>query len=126
LNEVFHLFSFDYKISNQLFLIRCVTQLRLAQQIIVGYIRKLALRQSVPSNTSGASNFSILRCFVIGTSGLTCTKFDREVRYAIVLDMIVRSYRAEQALCRINKTKKRIGKDLLYFILKLGYAVHMR
>ena len=44
-----------------------------------------------PSNTSGVSYFSGGRDFVIGTSGLTCRKFAREVRYAMLLDIIVRS-----------------------------------
>lgn len=44
-----------------------------------------------PSNTSGGSTFSGLRCFVIGTSGLTCAKLALEVRYAMLFAIIVRS-----------------------------------
>ena len=46
-----------------------------------------------PSKTSGGSTFSGLRCLVIGISSETWTKLTREVRYAMLRDMIVRSWR---------------------------------
>ena len=45
----------------------------------------------LPSNTSAGSTLSGLRCFVIGISAETCVKFAREVRYAMLRDMMVRS-----------------------------------
>jgi hypothetical protein len=46
---------------------------------------------ALPSKTSGASTLSGFRCFVKGTSSETCTKLTRDVRYAILLDILVRS-----------------------------------
>jgi hypothetical protein len=107
LNEIFHLFRLDHEVCDHLLLVRC-------------YIPPLVFRRPLawnykkrgPSNTAGSSNFSGLRCLVIGMSGETCTKFDREVRYAIEFAMIVRSFHNFFFLgCRIELAgKKKIGK----------------
>ena len=47
--------------------------------------------ETEPSKTSGGSTFSGLRCLVTGISSETWTKLTREVRYAMLRDMIVRS-----------------------------------
>lgn len=47
--------------------------------------------ENSPSKTSGGSTLSGLRCFVTGISSETWTKLTREVRYAMLRDMIVRS-----------------------------------
>lgn len=47
---------------------------------------------NAPANTSAESTFSAFLVFVTGISLDTCLKSALEVRYAIVLDMMVNSY----------------------------------
>lgn len=88
-DEVLDLLRLDHYIRHEFPLIFCP---RILVSLVQRFEKHHPRVRSAPSKTSGESYFSGGRAFVTGTSGLTCTKFAREVRYAMLLDIIVRSW----------------------------------